>query len=237
MKKFFIFCLATLVIPLSFAAEGILDYDRFMAEIEPLLITKTYASPGPTPMRCIDCHGDTSHQAYSAYPLVAGQSRSNFIETGDEINLETPATSLLLRKPLDGGTGQHGTSGINGGKPFASSLDPDYQTIINWISDAANSQSARITQTEPHPNPFRYRTDIVYFLSSAAIDVDVSIFTNNGKQLRSFRGPVLVGANKITWDGRDEFGEPLPTGLYFYRVKATFRDDTVVKGGRVIYTP
>ena len=223
----------------TYGAEGILDYNRFMTEIEPILTTKQFSSPSAG-SKCIDCHGSPSHAAYAVYPLIAGESRANFIATGDEIDLENPSVSLLLRKPLQlagGGTAQHGTVGTNGGKPFSNTQDDDYQTIINWIIEASSAKRARITQTEPHPNPFRYYTDIVYFLSSEALNVEVGIFTNDGRQLQSFVGTSLVGANRVRWDGRDEFGEPLPTGLYFYRVKAEFRDDTVVKNGRIIYTP
>ncbi len=220
-------------------AEGILDYNRFMSEIEPILTTTQFASPSAG-TKCIDCHGSPAHAAYTVFPLITGQSRANFIATGDEVDVENPSVSLLLRKPLllaGGGTSGHGTSGVNGGKPFDNSEDDDYQTIINWIIEASAGKRARITQTDPHPNPFRYYTDIVYFLSSDALSVNVSIFTNNGHQLRSLDGTNLVGANRVRWDGRDEFGEPLPTGLYFYRVKAEFRNDTVVKNGRIIYTP
>src|SRR5262245_44455610 len=103
-----------------------------MNEIEPLLITQTYSSPGPGLMSCIDCHGDPVNPAYSVYTLIAGQSRNNFTQTGEEIDLNNPALSLILRKPLQlagGGTATHGTSGTNGGKPFANSANATYQTI------------------------------------------------------------------------------------------------------------
>ncbi len=228
-----------LMLPVN-GAEGVLNFERFMSEIEPILTMKQYSSPGPGTLSCIDCHGSASHAAYAAYPLIAGQSRANFIATGDQVDVDNPGVSFLLRKPLDlaaGGTAVHGTSGVNGGKPFPSTQDDDYQTIINWIIEASSAKQSRITKTEPHPNPFRYYTDIIYFLSSDALDVEVGVYTNNGHKVRTFPGGNLVGANRVRWDGRDSFGEPLPTGLYFYRVKASFRDDTVTKNGRIIYTP
>lgn len=224
--------------PITHAAEGILDYNRFMTEIEPLLLTQTYSSPGPGLMSCFDCHGQSPSAAYTAFPLLTGQSRANFTEVGRQITLSDPDTSPLLLKPLALAAGgiPHGT-GNNGGEQFPTVLDANYQTILNWIIDATRSRDARITQTEPHPNPFRFNTDIVYYLSTPALSVTVTLFTNDGHELIHFDGPTLVGANKVNWNGRDRDLEPMPTGIYFYAVRATFEDETVVKQGSVVYTP
>src|SRR4051812_28858796 len=82
------------------AREGILDYNRFMRDIEPLLTTTTYTSPGPAPMTCFACHGDPANAAYSAFPLKSGESRFNFTQVGRAVELDEPETSLILIKPL-----------------------------------------------------------------------------------------------------------------------------------------
>ena len=43
------------------------------------------------------------------------------------------STSLMLTKPLVGG-GTHG-----GGDIFLNTMDPDYQTFLNWILDGAQN--------------------------------------------------------------------------------------------------
>src|SRR5262249_38965118 len=148
------------------------DYNRFMSEIEPLLLTKTYASPGPAPMTCLACHGDPTNIAFSTYPLVMGQSRANFIATARVVKLDQPEVSLLLLKPLATAAGgvSHGLNANDGGKQFTDTTsDINYQTILNWIADGSKSTvGARISKTEPYPNPFRVSTDIVYFLTTTA---------------------------------------------------------------------
>lgn len=221
--------------------EGILDYDRFMSEIEPLLLTETYASPGPTPMTCYACHGDVNNVAFSTFPLVVGDSRANFTEAARRIKLDQPDTSLLLLKPLAIAAGgvSHGVVANDGGKQFANTTTDDaYITIANWIADATRaSVGARVIRTEPYPNPFRYHTDIVYFLTTEALDVTVRIFTEGGHEVQSYDGTTNVGANRVRWDGRDKEALALPTGVYFYLVKAHFTDDTSTKTGRIVYTP
>jgi hypothetical protein len=221
-------------------AQGVLDYERFMRDIQPLLLTRQYTSPaaGTT---CFSCHGSTSTAAFDAFPLFQDRPRDNFISTAREVKLDQPDTSLVLLKPLALAAGgvPHGEFGNDGGEQFQNTTtDTAYAAIRNWIVDATRSSiGARVTRTEPYPNPFRFTTEIVYILSTEAREVKVTLFTSSGHALRSFTGSGLVGANRVTWDGRDEDNEPLPTGIYFYTVKATFDDGTAVKAGKCVYTP
>ena len=222
------------------AAQGVLDYDRFMREIQPLLLTQTYNSPAPG-TTCFSCHGDPANAGYAGFPLYQGRPRDNFISTAREVKLDQPDVSLVLIKPLQIAAGgvPHGLTANDGGKQFQNTTsDPNYITIRNWIVDAVHSSvGARITRTEPYPNPFRFETDIVYILTATALSVKVSIYSQDGHTLRTFTGTGLVGANRVHWDGRDGDDNPLPTGLYFYNVKATFDDGTATKAGKCVYTP
>jgi hypothetical protein len=224
----------------SEAAQGILDYNRFMKDIEPLLLTKTYNSPAPG-TTCISCHGDLSNPASSTFTLVVGRSRDNFINIAREIKLDQPDVSLVLLKPLQIAAGgvPHGITANDGGKQFQNTTsDQNYITIRNWIVDATRSSiGARITRTEPYPNPFRYHTDIVYILTTSARHVSVTVYSQDGHTIRSFDGPSLVGGNRVQWDGRDGAGDPVPTGIYFYNVKAEFEDGTAAKTGTCVFTP
>lgn len=225
--------------PLARSAEGILDYDEFMRTIQPYLLSTQYSSPsaGTT---CLSCHGVSGSTAYISFPLVVGEPRNNFNQTVARVTLDNPDTSSLLLKPLAIAAGgvPHGLNGNDAGEQFSTTDATAYKAILTWITNAKKaSAGARITKVEPHPNPFRYSVDIVYFLSTNASDVLVSLYSEDGKFIRSFPGATLVGANKITWNGRDADDEPMPTGNYIYRVKAQFDDGTVVKNGMCVYTP
>jgi len=72
-----------------------------------------------------------------------------------------------------------------------------------------------------YPNPFNPQTTIQYDLP-AACKVTVEIFNAVGQRIRLLsvaqsQGPGFV---QVAWDGRDERGEMMGTGIYLYRVTA-----------------
>ena len=76
-----------------------------------------------------------------------------------------------------------------------------------------------------YPNPFNPETWIPYQLSEAA-DVTLSIYSVEGNLVRTLMlGHQTAGVYKSKsqtayWDGRNEFGEPVASGLYFYTLTA-----------------
>ncbi|HBZ20428.1 MAG TPA: hypothetical protein DEO60_04805, partial [Bacteroidales bacterium] len=83
------------------------------------------------------------------------------------------------------------------------------------------SSSTVITVYQNYPNPFSETTTIPYLLHSGA-SVKITVFNLSGKPLI-----ILDDANKLTgyyrteWDGSDQNGSKVPTGIYFYRLEAT----------------
>jgi hypothetical protein len=84
----------------------------------------------------------------------------------------------------------------------------------------------RVTRAENFPNPFSDRTEIHYTLTQNA-DVSVRIFTVNGRMIREFRNVSCgsIGDNDcLEWDGRDQDGDPVANGVYFFQVLARSLD-------------
>lgn len=70
------------------------------------------------------------------------------------------------------------------------------------------------------PNPFRELTRIGFDLPRAG-DVRLVVFDVGGRTVRELvRGNLEAGAHDAAWNGRDESGAPLPSGVYFYRLEA-----------------
>ena len=75
------------------------------------------------------------------------------------------------------------------------------------------------------PNPFNPETWIPYQLSKDA-DVTLTIYAVNGHVVRKLalgHQPAGVYQNRSRaayWDGKNEFGEPVASGLYFYTLTA-----------------
>ena len=80
-----------------------------------------------------------------------------------------------------------------------------------------------------YPNPFNPETWIPYQLTEAA-EVGLTIYDMNGKLVRRLGlGHQSAGVYKsrsraIYWDGRNQFGEPAASGVYFYTL--TVRSET-----------
>jgi len=71
------------------------------------------------------------------------------------------------------------------------------------------------------PNPFGARTDLRFGLP-ATMGVTVEVFDVAGHRVvRRELPPMAAGWQRFTFDGRDDAGAPLPSGLYFYRVTGT----------------
>ncbi len=76
-----------------------------------------------------------------------------------------------------------------------------------------------------YPNPFNPETWIPYILSYSA-DVSIEIHATDGNLVRRLAigqqpaGLYVNKANAAYWDGRNAFGEPIASGLYFYTLIA-----------------
>lgn len=83
-----------------------------------------------------------------------------------------------------------------------------------------------ITHFYPYPNPFSTRCRFVFTLTGSEIpdEIKIQILTVTGRVVREITqdeiGPLRIGNNITTyaWDGRDEFGDQLANGVYFYKV-------------------
>ena len=70
-----------------------------------------------------------------------------------------------------------------------------------------------------YPNPFNAETVIAYQLSAQG-HVEIDIFNLLGKKIVTLVNKnQQTGSYQIRWNGKDHFGEIVPSGLYFYKIK------------------
>ena len=68
------------------------------------------------------------------------------------------------------------------------------------------------------PNPFNSETVISWFLLKPG-PAQLEVFALNGQRLAVLhQGPLQAGYHRIHWDGRDDAGRPLASGVYLYRL-------------------
>ena len=71
-----------------------------------------------------------------------------------------------------------------------------------------------------YPNPFNPSTTIEFSIPDRA-EVSMTIFNVLGQAVRTFNaGMQNVGTYQIVWDGTNDYGVTVPTGVYFYTVRA-----------------
>ena len=70
------------------------------------------------------------------------------------------------------------------------------------------------------PNPFHQTAEIHYQIPAPG-EISLKVYDITGKRVRTLvDGKKEAGYYKIDWDGRNERGEELASGVYFYRLTA-----------------
>ena len=68
------------------------------------------------------------------------------------------------------------------------------------------------------PNPFNSQTVLSYFLPTAG-PARLTVFTLTGQQVVVLhQGPQQAGYHRLRWNGRDDAGRPVASGVYLYRL-------------------
>jgi hypothetical protein len=102
-----------------------------------------------------------------------------------------------------------------GGKESDPSL-PDSASVVTGVQDGVS----RLELRHASPNPFNPRTVITYVLPEGA-PTELSIYDASGKLVRVFvsEHDESAGVRHVPWDGRDDEGRKLASGVYFCRLE------------------
>ena len=102
------------------------------------------------------------------------------------------------------------------------------------ISFKVENQS-RISNVLNYPNPFTTRTQFIFTLTGSQVpsNFDIQILNIRGTVIKQISqaefGPIHIGLNKSEywWDGKDEYGDPLANGVYFYRIRSSINNENI----------
>ena len=71
-----------------------------------------------------------------------------------------------------------------------------------------------------YPNPFNPSTSIAYYLPRAC-RASITLYDVSGRNVRTLLDePKAAGRHTVLWDGRNEAGAQVGSGVYYYRLKA-----------------
>jgi hypothetical protein len=91
----------------------------------------------------------------------------------------------------------------------------------NWGTSVDDPQipPAVFSLSRPAPNPMWQKTEMRLDLAKAD-EIRIEIYNVRGQKVRSFRpGMLSAGIHNLSWDGRDDTGLEVSSGLYFIRVQ------------------
>ena len=76
-------------------------------------------------------------------------------------------------------------------------------------------------QLTNYPNPFNPTTTISFSLNNENTeDTELMIYNIKGQKIKTLVNELLpAGEHSIVWNGDDELGEPVSSGIYFYKLK------------------
>jgi len=100
--------------------------------------------------------------------------------------------------------------------------------------DTARSRNPKCFCYERYPNPFTMSSPLnIKLRLPEAGSVGVEIITVSGMKVKAILANCDAGINTLVWDGKDDGGNEVKSGLYL--VKITDRNiSKVTKGGEVL---
>jgi hypothetical protein len=136
-------------------------------------------------------------------PLPLAPDSTRFLDTGVD-------SSLTYRYLL-------GVTFTNGTEYFSEPL----VISLKWL---AEPRQYAVTMGQNFPNPFNPNTEVRFEIkdleaSGKAIEVSVLVYSPRGHVVRRlFERQTYPGVFSARWDGRDENGEELGSGAYYYQL-------------------
>lgn len=113
---------------------------------------------------------------------------------------------------------------VNVIEEFNYAVNKDLGSLVNPVKLTLSERSLEIPTefnlSQNYPNPFNPSTTIEFGLPESKM-VRVEVFNSIGQRVKTLLANTLnAGYHSVTWDGTDDFGSTVSSGLYLYRINA-----------------
>ena len=159
--------------------------------------------------------GVVQNNEYIGAELVGGYPINLRVYAGDlnDISFEVITSGDPLGKPVDKGKA-HLTLGIRNKRTESGITFAELGQADQLIIEAPEIFSP----VQTYPNPFNPGTNIRYHLNRSSF-VELNIFDLQGRQITTLlSGQLQQGPYSATWNGTDDTGNSVSSGVYFYRL-------------------
>jgi hypothetical protein len=93
-------------------------------------------------------------------------------------------------------------------------------TCTTSVSEEETAESAEFALHQNYPNPFNQSTKIGFVLAKSGF-VSLDIYDILGRKVRNLvSGNSSSGYASVLWNGKNDSGKDVASGIYFYQVKA-----------------
>ena len=165
-------------------------------------------------------HHDGS--SYQNFPYISQDSIHSTPAIGDldndgdyELIVGTDA-NLKVLDILDIGGDQYSWKAYRGN----SHRDGYYDVSLSYLAMDKNMTPTEFSLGNNYPNPFNPVTNITYGLPEDMM-VMITIYDIKGRVVNTLvDSRQRAGHNSIVWTGTNDFGAPVSTGLYLYRIQS-----------------
>ncbi len=108
--------------------------------------------------------------------------------------------------------------------------------VLEMPIELVSAGKLKLTQVLNYPNPMKEKTNFCYILSAPADEVVIDIYSLAGRLMRTIRATfVRAGYNfDTTWDGRDNDGDRVASGVYVYKICARQASKETEEFGKLV---
>ena len=89
------------------------------------------------------------------------------------------------------------------------------------LTPGQSNQNNLLVSLQNYPNPFNLQTQIQFVLAQNS-EVSVKVFNILGREVKTLidNKSMSAGPQIAVWDGKDNSGNVVPSGMYLYKVQA-----------------
>ncbi|NQV18159.1 MAG: right-handed parallel beta-helix repeat-containing protein [Armatimonadetes bacterium] len=160
--------------------------------------------------------GYTGEGNIDSEPLFwgTGEYPYSLLDDSPCVNAGTPDTTGLSLPEFD----LAGNPRVFGGRIDMGAYEN--QNVVVGIEDNSELQISNFKLSN-YPNPFNLETTISYNLTAKdAKNAKIEIYNLKGQKIKKLEiRNLILGINKVVWDGTDNNGKPVSSGIYLYRIK------------------
>jgi len=114
-------------------------------------------------------------------------------------------------------------------KIFTKDAAKKFNTLLIYEKYFIVTSEIEIKNVYNFPNPFSGYTYFTFVLTQIPDEVKIKIYTVAGrliKQINVYNYELTTNLNKVYWDGRDDDGNIVSNGIYFYKIIVKKKDKT-----------